>query len=334
MLFKIFKTILIPFNKLFSLIFYFFTGNYAASYKPVDKENIRLNAAIFSDTHIDCSKMRSRKLGHGLSDCEKSKVPNDVWVTVGDDTDDGHEESWKCFSDVVSAHKPAKNNFIVLGNHDRRGKKDEGFDVTLPRFCKYSGALAGKERDKVYFSETYNGYTFISLAIEVEEDFDYPTDEQVEWFKEEMEKASKSGKPIFVFMHESLSISHGLPYTWCRRWDENSLPDIYRSGCGPKSDEIESIMKQYKNVFYFSGHIHLGLVTKRTRRRLGFSNYETDENLHRINVPCFQFWNHHGVNMSGLGLQMEVYDDRVLFRPRSYTYSVWYPRFNKEIKLI
>lgn len=328
-MYRFFLMLFRPLLKLFSFVLRPITGNFAAPYRAKQPDKIRLNAALISDIHIDNRPERIRKLHNGLRDIEKSRTPNNVLVSVGDTTDADTLAQWQLASRIFSAHKPAERSLLVLGNHDRRRNPD-GSNNYREKFFDYSRIISGRELSHTWFSEEINGYTFISLA---QEDNDLVTAEQLKWFGEQLELASKKKLPIFVFMHESLNVSHGLPYTWERRWDGTRLPDIFRSGIGEDSDTIEAMMKEYENVFFFSGHIHLGLTGKKQLHRFGYSSFETDGSLHRINVPCFMFPNHHGLKTSGIGYQLEVYDDRVLIRPRSYVSSLWYSRYDREYML-
>ncbi len=290
-----------------------------------EPEKVRLTVAVISDIHINLLNGRTKRLHRGLRDMDKAAVLNNALVCVGDTTDRGIEEDWKRIEEIFSAHKPADNIIIAFGNHD---ECPEGDFARL--YKEYSGRISGREKSEPWFSEKIGGYSFIVLANDVEAGL---SERQFEWFEKQMDDASKDKKPIFVFMHESLNISHGLPYTWQRCWDGTRLPSPYRSGIGETSDAVEAVMKKYDNVFFFSGHIHLGLIEKRRTHSYGFSNFETEGSFHRINVPCFTLPNHHGLPTTGLGYQLEVYDDKVLIRPRRYTHSVWYSRYNKEFKL-
>ena len=327
--FGFFTTALKPLEKLCAAVCMPFTGNFAAPYKAKYPDKIKLNAAVLSDLHIDGRKERIRKLHHGLSDIERSLTPNNALVCVGDTSDTGSRDDWETARGIFADHKPAEHTLIVCGNHDRPGFNEE-YEPYLKLFLEYSRKISGRELTVPYFYEVINGYTFIALT---QEEDDLLTPEQLSWFEQRMELAAQSGLPVFVFMHESLNISHGLPYIWEKHWSGERLPDPHRSGIGVNSDDIEKILKKHKNVFLFSGHIHLGLTGRRQMRSFGFSNFETDGSLHRINVPCFMFPNHHGLPSSGLGYQLEVYDDRVLIRPRSYASSVWYSRYDKEFIL-
>lgn len=327
MLFRAFRMVSTPAVKLCSLAFRPVFGNFGAAYKAMNPEKIRLNMAIMSDIHLDSGKDRIRRLHDGLYDLENAKTPNDVLACVGDTTDHGYEEHWKKVEEVFAAHKPAKEIFLVLGNHDTwtDEKEPKPFDAL---FKEYSEKISGRKLDKLYFSQKINGYTLISLASE-EDSLDASiSQEQINWFANEMELAAKDGKPIFVFMHQSINVTHGLPFTWCRKWKEDSVVKPVEGGIGASSDEIEAILRKYKNVFYFSGHIHMGLSGKKHHAKWGYSSAESDGSFHKINLPCFMFANHHGLPATGLGFQFEVYDDEVIMRPRSYASRIWYSHYD------
>ena len=82
-----------------------------------------------------------------------------------------------------------------------------------------------------------------------------------------------------------------------------------------------------------SGHSHMGLNGKHTQKKKGYCTIEHDGSLHLFNLPCFMFWNHHGIKWCGLGLQFEVYDEKVVVRPRSYASRLWYSLYRQEIAL-
>ncbi len=332
-LFRIFRALSTPVIKLFSLIFRPFFGNFGAPYKAKDSESLRLNMAVLSDIHLRGDKDRIRKLHNGLIDLEKAKTQNDVMVSVGDLTDHGEPEHWELAEEIFAEHKPAKELFLVLGNHDT-WTREESEQNSEELFISYNKKISGRETDKMYFSTEINGYTLIALASEGDDCNADISDEQIKWLDETMEKAAESGKPIFVFCHQSLNVTHGLPYTWCRKWNDGDVLKPDEGGIGKSSDEILAILKKYKNVFYMSGHIHLGISGIRSFAKKGYASVENDGSLHKINLPCFMFLNHHGqFNSSGLGFQFEIYDDKVLMRPRSYASRIWYSKFDRVFTL-
>lgn len=144
----------------------------------------------------------------------------------------------------------------------------------------------------------------------------------MKWFESEMEKSGESKMPIFVFCHQSLNQKHGLP----RTWDKNEDPDadLWDGGIGTASDSVEAILKKYKNVYYFSGHSHMGLGGEKIKKKEGYSTFEKEGNLRLVNLPSLSCGNHHGENQSTcISLQLEVYNDRVVIRPRNTRKHKW-----------
>lgn len=62
----------------------------------------------------------------------------------------------------------------------------------------------------------------------------------------------------------------------------------------------------------------------------GFASFEAHDGVHYINLPCLTRPNHHGGNeKTGQGLLLEVYEDKVLIRPRRFSKH----RMNKKIAI-
>ncbi len=288
-------------------------------------DGIRLNCTIVSDTHIDEKHpfpwLPPWRLKHALANAKNSKAPVDVFLTVGDTTSRGSDINWKmtkeCFDKVPNA---AKKIILPIGNHD--GWNDDGFDAAIKNYCKYFELICGDRREKPYFSYVINGYYMIFIGTDSDSGCEASlSDEQMMWFAAEMEKASESGKPIFVFCHQSLNQKHGLPVTWDEKEDYTNLSD---GGIGERSEEIEKILKAYKNVYYFSGHSHMGLCGERSLKEKGFASFEKEDGLNLINLPSLACGNHHGESKAFcIGVQLEVYDDKVVIRPRNMKTNKW-----------
>lgn len=295
-----------------------------AKMKPI-YNNIRLNCTIVSDTHIDEKHpqpwLPKWRLKSALKDSKNSLVPVDVFLTVGDTTSRGSETNWKmtkeCFDKVSGA---AKKIILPLGNHD--GWSDGGFDAAIENYKKYYELICKEKRDKTFFSYVVNGYHMIFLGTDSDSGCEAAiSDEQMDWFRAEMEKAGKSEKPIFVFCHQSLNQKHGLPVTWDKSGEYDNLAD---GGIGERSEEIEGILKSYKNVYYFSGHSHMGICGENCYKANGYASFEKEGELNLINLPSLACGNHHGENKSFcVGVQLEVYDDKVVIRPRSFKLHNW-----------
>lgn len=283
-------------------------------------DNALLTAVIVSDTHIDEKHpmpfLPKIRLNRALRDSQKSKTPIDVFLTVGDTTSRGSTANWELSMDCFPKYKPAEKVLLTVGNHDCW--HDDGFESASKEYFKYFEKICGEKIERMYYSYIINGYHFIFLGNESEAGCEANiSDEQVEWFRYEMKKAGDSGKPVFVFCHQSLNGKHGLPRTWDR--DEDPNADPLDGGIGAKSNEIEAELKKYKNVFYFSGHSHMGLAGENKKKSEGYSSIEDDEGVTLINLPSLACGNHHGeLNTFDIGMILEAYDDKVVLRFRNF----------------
>ncbi len=287
--------------------------------------NIKLNCTIVSDTHIDIKHpypwLPKWRLKQALSDAKHSTQPVDVFLTVGDTTSRGSDINWdmtlECFRKIPDA---AKKIILPIGNHD--GWHDGDFPAAKKNYLKYYRLICGDKIENTYFSFVVNGYYMIFLGTDSEAGCEAAiSGEQIEWFRAEMEKAGASGKPIFVFCHQSLNQRHGLPRTWDKKEDWTNLSD---GGIGERSDEIEAILKSQKNVYYFSGHSHMGIGGEKLYKKEGYASFEQDGDLTLINLPSLACGNHHGENRSFcIGMQLEVYEDKVVIRPRNHKFRTW-----------
>lgn len=288
-------------------------------------DNIRLNALIVSDTHIDekhpTPVLPMHWLWHSVKDAQYSVRPMDAYITVGDTTSRGSRNNWLLAEKVFRGTKPADRIILTIGNHDTWN--DDGFDAAISNYFEFVEKITGKKREKVYYSEIINGYYFIFIGTDAESGCEANlSDEEMMWFAAEMEKAGQSGKPIFVFCHQSLNGRHGLPRTWDAKEDPNADP--MDGGIGERSDEVAAILKKYKNVYYFSGHSHMGLGGEKRKESEGYSTIEKEDDLRLINLPSLACGNHHCDDKSmGIGVVLEVYDDKVVLRPRKTATHSW-----------
>lgn len=293
-------------------------------------DEIKMNCTIVSDTHIDEKHpmpwVPKHFLKSALRDARRSAFPVDVFLTVGDTTSRSSETNWKmtkdCFDKVPNS---ARKIILPLGNHDTWN--DNGFKAAIRNYKKYYERICGNARKKTYFTYVINGYHMIFLGTDSESGCEASlSDEQIKWFENEMNNAD-NGKPIFVFCHQSLNQKHGLPVTWDKSGEYDNLSD---GGIGEKSDEIEAILKKHKNVFFFSGHSHMGLGGEKCKKENGFASIEDCDGLTLINLPSLACGNHHGEDKSlGIGIQLEVYEDAVILRPRNFSKHRW----NRRVKM-
>lgn len=302
-------------------------GNFLADTAPLE-DDCKLFFATISDIHMTTETARRDMLGFGLQDMQDSDRRLDALVLTGDLTDHGYIEQWEMLEEAFSNYDPADRILLAQGNHDT-WTEDEGYDLAEKYFREYAEKIGGQAIEHEYYSTTVNGYTFIFLASQTDSTRAYMSDEQLNWLEAEMEKAAENDGPIFVVCHWPLNRTHGLPITWAE--DDMQSDD---GGIGEQSARVEAILKQYKNVFMISGHIHNGLANEKDMWRTGYVSVEHDDSFHSINLPSYMYVTSRGRIANGTGLNFEVYDDQVVIRGRSYSAGVWYTNYVWEIPLV
>lgn len=322
------KTFLSILMAILNLISFPIFGNFTAATEPLDPENCKLNFAAISDIHMTDEELRSFMLGFGLHDMENSKQQLDLLVCAGDLTDHGYAEEWSMLEKSFAKYSPAKEIILAQGNHDT-WTEDEGYDLARDLFIEYNEKITGRKTEHEYYSTKVNGYTFIVLASETDRTAACISDAQLAWLAAEMEAAAKDNLPIFVVCHWPLNQTHGLPETW---GDDDMEPDD--GGIGDQSVAVEEILKKYNNVFMITGHIHSGFSKESQEKINGYVSVESDGSFHSINLPSYMYMTIRGRIANGTGYQLEVYDDRVEVRARSYSAGVWYTDYNTSIPLV
>jgi 3',5'-cyclic AMP phosphodiesterase CpdA len=284
--------------------------------------------AVISDTHLTTANGRREVLEIGFEDMSKAKDRLDALVVNGDITDGGEPEQWESFVKAILRYDITDNKIMVIGNHDIWGG-DESYEYTFGNFAKYSKEATGRELDHVYFSTEINGCPAIVLGSEGNHVSATVSDEQIEWFASEMEAASQTGKPIFVFFHQPVNDTHGLPYTW--EMDGEVGPGT--GGIGDASDRILEIIQKYDNVFYISGHIHAGFSGEGDSKY--YVSVEKYDGYTLINTPCYMYPDvQRGGNMAnGTGYVIEVYENEVLIRARNFITGSWLPKYDVTVPL-
>lgn len=295
------------------------------------KEGCEASFAVVSDTHLTEVFLRQSILELGMKDMAEAEDRLDAVVFDGDMTDHGAIEMWDRFAAAVTSHDEAEQRIMVVGNHDTWGPVDGDLELTKQTFIDYNKKICDRDITEMYYSTEINGCPVIVLGSEGDHTYATVSDTQIAWFADEMAKAAETGKPIFVFMHQSINGTHGLPYTW--EMNEDDPPE--EGGIGEASDDILNIIKQYKNVFYISGHIHAGFAND-NNLLAKYTSVEKYDGYTLINVPCYTYPDvQRGGNITnGTGYVFEVYENEVLLRARNFATGTWCPRFDDVIELV
>lgn len=311
-------------NTLTSPIF----GNFTAKTEPFNPDECKLNFSAISDIHMTDEELRVMMLEFGLNDMQKSNGRLDALVCAGDLTDHGEKEEWDNLEKAFSKYDPAANIILAQGNHDT-WTEDDKYDLARDYFIEYNEKIAGRKIENEYYSTKINGYTFIVLASETDRTSAYISDAQLSWLESEMEKASSDNLPIFVVCHWPINQTHGLPETW---GEDDMEPDD--GGIGDQSDSVEKILKKYKNVIMITGHIHSGFTNKDQIDTYGYYSVESDGSFHSVNLPSYMYLTIRGRIANGTGYMIEVYEDTVEIRARSFSAGVWYTDYTYSIPLV
>lgn len=297
--------------------------------KP-SRNDVRLTMAVVSDTHLDIKHpapiVPQWLLYRAVRDAAKSARPLDAFIIPGDTVSDGETVNWDMAVKVFQkAGKPAGETVIQIGNHDTWS--EDGTDAAVQRYFDYTETITGERYPHTYFTKIVNGYHLLFLSNEKEgERGALIGDEQMAWFRKALAEAAQSGRPVFVFCHHPLNGTHGLPMTA----DADGKPDDdpMEGGIGRRSDEVAALLKQYRDVWYISGHSHMGVSAAAHYETDGYSSFEEMGGVHLVNLPSLACGNHHGeCKKLGCGIVIEVYDNEVVIRPRDFKARRWLKRY-------
>lgn len=303
------------------------TGAKEGRIKDAD-DGCNASIAVISDMHLKDNFIRQGMLELGLADMANAEDRLDAVAFCGDITDHGYIEMWDCFAEATSKYDLAEQLILVEGNHDTWGPDRDNLDTVKQTFIDYNKKVADRDVTEMYYTTNVNGYPVIVLGSEDDGTNAYISQTQIDWFAAEMEKASQTGLPIFVFCHQPFNKTHGLPKTWEMEKD----PDWDDGGIGEQSDLVKNVVKKYDNVFFISGHLHAGFETE---DRDLYSSVEKHDGYTLINVPCFMYPDvirgSHITN--GTGYVIEIYDDQVLLRARNFATGTWCTKFDVSVDL-
>lgn len=295
------------------------------------EENCLMTAELISDTHLEETEiLRPLFLTVGLKNLQRAKTDIDAVVIAGDITNYADEASLARHYEIFTKHSPAVA-ITAAGNHDIGHVGDR--DVTnitreeaKANFIRYNNEYLGIEATDNYYSYEVEGYTFIVLGDEVIDGGHWDgmdiSEAQLAFLDSELARATADGKPAFVVCHWPVDGMNG---------QEIVYPD---SGIELDKNDVKSVMEKYENVFYISGHIHGGIKSEAAADFVGFANVEQENGVTYVSLPTYGIVNSFGNPVSATGMQMEVYADKVMFRPRNFLTNKWFTNAAYTIELV
>lgn len=314
-----------------ALLTFFPSSEFLKSFEILEfatqRDECLLNASIMSDIHIDVDWPIGEWIwANGLSDLERSKDRVDALIVPGDLTNYGDTESMTSFFNIIADKDCADRWVIAMGNHDVGHVEDKTQEEARLNFIKTFNELnpTGEQIEKAYYKTDVNGYRFVVLCDDGDDTWDCPdmTPEQIQFLDDSLAEAADRGLPMFVVCHVPVEGVNGQDIIY---------PD---GGLDHNSDAVQTILEKYENVFFISGHVHTGINGPLVENVFGFSCVETINGVNYINLPTYMIVNRYGVPWGGMGFQMEVYEDEVLFRARNFATAKWYPVYDHSVELV
>lgn len=295
------------------------------------KDDCLMTVELISDTHIEQTELlRPEFLKAGLRNLKRAKADVDLLVVTGDITNYADEESLAEYFDIIKEYSPVPV-ITTAGNHDIGHVGDR--DVTnitreeaLANFIRYSNEYYGTNHEHNYYSMDVQGYKFIVLGDEVINGGHWDamdmSPEQLAFLDQALAEGTKDGQPVFVCCHWPVDDINGEAIIY---------PD---SGIDLEVNNIKPIMEKYENVFYISGHMHSGIKCTLDEEKYGLSNVEQVNGVTYVNLPTYGIVNMYGLLQAGTGMQLEVYEDEIIIRPRNFITNQWFTNSAYTIDLV
>ena len=320
--------------------------NFALPVMKTKEENCELNLVMFSDVHIETNELfRKSFVKTALKRANNAKDKVDGIVMAGDITNYADEESLADYYEIITDNTDLPV-VSAAGNHDigHVGDRDKT-DITkyeaLANIIKYQTEYQeAKKLDNYktegsnYYSCEINGYKFIVLGDEVDgftikdgEEVEHTgghwdgvtmTHAQIDFLDRELAEGTAEGKPCFVVSHWPICNTVSEDVVW---------PD---SGIDQEEYDLVSVMEQYKNVVYISGHMHSGTKSKLVEEKYGITSAEKKafteggNEVIYFSLPTLGIVNAFGLPLWGRGATLEVYENHIIWRPVNYLTGNWY----------
>ena len=270
---------------------------------PISEYLFTFNA--MSDLHIQSLRDSMVFNGHlktGLKDIYNSN--SKAIFVVGDVVNMGDKENYDYFHSILNEEyvEGAQPIYYSVGNHEYMYHKtiEEALELFNTSF----------NYDKHYYSVEINGYKFIMLGSETVAPAGVMTQQQIDWFKSEMEKTDNN-KPTFVFIHQ------GFKDTVAGTLNTELGQVDY--GFGSNTKQLRAILKEYPNAFVFSGHSHYTLEEYKT------TLYGNGLDATFINCGAMAYLNANGQEDIGgaESYYVDVYEDYIVLRGKEFVYDRW-----------
>jgi len=277
--------------------------------EKIETGGSNLSFVVWGDPQISrLSALRAARVYYAVEDIKNFDGKFDALCLAGDLTEYGEKDEYEMLSSLLSPISDKFDNiFAVPGNHDIRLKNYKNQVKRFSGFLKGLKNGVANPEDRYYFSKVIKGCKFIMLGADASAfEGTYLGGKQLLWLDRELITADRK-KPVFVFNHQPLKNTNGLPLTFLGKGK-------WRGSVGWESDKLRNIFKKYNNVIYITGHLHY-CTSEYT--------YEDCGAFKAVNVPTVGVINHGPFKRFTQGLIFNVFDDRIEVRSRVFGEGIY-----------
>ena len=274
---------------------------------------------VVSDLHIGSGKTAEKNMLTMLNDVKKTSPEAAGIIVVGDAVEAADEEFYRQISQIHARIEGAPALYCGVGDRSYLTKGTYEYDVTkhaqnLQLFLKYAGHPTGAKLEKPYYTYTLGGAQMIFIGADSYQNGNAVYSEaQLTWLKNLLENAD-AYEPTFIFMHEP------LPNTVSGSLDKQGYGNVHNPS------DLKDVLKNYKNVYIFSGHTQWSLEATRTMMYLSMDSVIFNS------AGVAHLWDEKdgaGYAVAGSqGYYVTVYEDAILVRGRDFTTGEWISNAN------
>lgn len=259
-----------------------------AVYQAERPDELITSFAVVSDIHVETNNPESYQNFSDVLNGIKAGEDVDTVIYTGDNVMNGQVLEDFFFYSGLRAVMPAKNNLVVLGNHDV-GNGEGDYNELRQKFIINNALYLGNFMKTDYYYRVIDGCYIVVLSSEDSgASGAYMTEEQFNWLEGVLKKAEAEDAPVFVFNH---------------------FPIRYLCGISPA--RLAALLSDYNVELFVHGHIH---------DDMGADNFYTAYGIDCVNLPRVT----EAVDYApGDGIVVEVYEDEIVVRARDFVKGEW-----------
>ena len=303
----------------------------------IEGSNPNLIFDVYSEGHIvsgTSTNSNSSTLDNAIKDIKTFNPESSAIVFNGDSVD---QADWNLYDKLRQIYYNNRADmppvYFNLGNHElfdssaNSDYKSTSYSIKFNRFLYFSenihylltgDSLESDHRDVPYYEEEIDGYPFLFIASEsvnFKDKMDL-SETQLNWLDNRLwhlvnDDEDRKHTPIFVFGHGAVKDTVAGSRT-NQNWD--GVAQDYK---------LKYILNKYPNVIYISGHSHWNLASPYTMYQEK-ATYGGGVGATFINDGALtNLWSDGGGISGSQGLNIRVYDDKIVIRGRDYSNNRW-----------